>query len=337
MPASPGSVTDVVDRIENAGPLDPVAHAARRLVQAVIQPQALRDALHGVWLGHPVHPVLTDVPMGTWTAAAILDLVPGTGPAAATLIATGCLAAGPTALTGWVDFSELHEQQQRVGVVHAAANITALGCYVASLVARSQGRTLRGKVWSYAGFAAVSVGGYLGGHLAYRQALGVNDAEVTPPPVPAGMAAESVALGRPSRTGGSQQPHRSTASTCWWCGAANTSTSSGTPAHTWPRRCRRAASRWSQVKGASSAPGTSRCSDSPTARSCTARPRRRSRGSRPASWTAQWRSCFPAPDERIDAVDDVHHGLPADRRTDVVDQPRDQPAGRLVGGRSGVR
>ncbi len=186
MSASPGNVTEVVDRIENAGPLDPVANAARRLVQAVIQPQALRDALHGVWLGHPLHPVLTDVPVGTWTAAAILDLVPGTGPATATLIATGCLAAAPTAVTGWVDFSELHEQQQRVALVHAAANLTALGCYVASLAARRRGRTLRGKAWSYAGFAAVSVGGYLGGHLSYRQAAGVNHAESLPHLFPPG-------------------------------------------------------------------------------------------------------------------------------------------------------
>ncbi|HEX3909046.1 MAG TPA: Rieske 2Fe-2S domain-containing protein [Mycobacteriales bacterium] len=186
MPPSPGNVTEVVDRIENAGPLDPVANAARRLVQAVIRPQVLRDALHGVWLGHPLHPMLTDVPIGTWTAAAILDLVPGTGPAAAMLIATGCLAVAPTAVTGWVDFSELHEQQQRVGIVHAAANITALGCYVASLAARSRGRTVRGKAWSYAGFAAVSVGGYLGGHLAYRQAAGVNHAESLPHLFPPG-------------------------------------------------------------------------------------------------------------------------------------------------------
>jgi nitrite reductase/ring-hydroxylating ferredoxin subunit/uncharacterized membrane protein len=186
MPASPGNVTEVVDRIENASPLDPVANAARRVVQAVIRPQVLRDALHGVWLGHPLHPVLTDVPIGTWTAAAILDLVPGTGPAAATLIVTGCLAAVPTAVTGWVDFSELHEQQQRVGLVHAAATITALSCYTASLAARSRGRTLRGKAWSYAGFAAVSAGGYLGGHLAYRQAAGVNHAEQLPHLFPQG-------------------------------------------------------------------------------------------------------------------------------------------------------
>jgi nitrite reductase/ring-hydroxylating ferredoxin subunit/uncharacterized membrane protein len=186
MPATSASVTDVVDRIENAGPLDPLANAARRVVHAVIQPQALRDALHGVWLGHPLHPMLTDVPIGTWTAAAVLDLVPGTGPSAATLIATGCLAAAPTAITGWADFSELHEQQQRVAIVHAAANITALGCYTASLAARGGGRTLRGKAWSYAGFAAMSIGGYLGGHLAYRQAAGVNHAEQIPHLFPQG-------------------------------------------------------------------------------------------------------------------------------------------------------
>ena len=186
MPASTGNVPDVVDRIENAGPLDPVVGAARRLVQAAIQPQALRDALHGVWLGHPLHPMLTDVPIGMWSAAAVLDLVPGTGPAAATLIATGCLSVAPTALSGWVDFSELHEQQQRVAVVHAAAITAALGCYTASLAARGRGKTVRGKVWAYAGFAAMSVGGYLGGHLSFRQAAGVNHAEQIPHLFPQG-------------------------------------------------------------------------------------------------------------------------------------------------------
>jgi nitrite reductase/ring-hydroxylating ferredoxin subunit/uncharacterized membrane protein len=186
MPASSGSVTDVVDRIENAGPLDPVAKVVKRVVDGLLRPQRLRDALHGVWLGHPLHPMLTDVPIGTWTSAAVLDALPGTGPAAGILIATGCAAALPTAVSGWADWSELHEQQQRVGLVHAVANLVGLGCYVGSLSARARGNGSRGKLLAYAGYAAVGVGGYLGGHLAYRQAAGVNHTEQIPHLFPQG-------------------------------------------------------------------------------------------------------------------------------------------------------
>src|SRR4051812_47447828 len=145
MPTSTAPVEQVVDRIEKASPLDPVVKAVRGIVNAALRPQQVRDGLHGVWLGHPLHPVLTDVPIGVWSAAAILDIVPSTGPASATLIATGCVAAVPTAVTGWADWSQLHPPQQRIGVVHAAANVVALTLYSASLVARARGRSFTGK------------------------------------------------------------------------------------------------------------------------------------------------------------------------------------------------
>jgi nitrite reductase/ring-hydroxylating ferredoxin subunit/uncharacterized membrane protein len=176
MSVSASGMTEAVDRLENAGSLDPVVTAVRRVVRATLRRQSVRDALHGVWLGHPLHPTLTDVPIGSWTAAAVLDAVPGMAPASATLIATGCLGYVPTALAGWADWSELDDEQQRVGLVHAAAGAVAFSCYVASLAARTRGNTVRGKVWAYTGFALVSAAGYLGGHLAYRQAAGVNHA-----------------------------------------------------------------------------------------------------------------------------------------------------------------
>jgi nitrite reductase/ring-hydroxylating ferredoxin subunit len=176
MPSPTAPVEHVVERIENGKPLDPVVKAVRSVVSAALRPTALRDALHGVWLGHPLHPVLTDVPIGAWSAAALLDVVPGTGVGASTLIATGCAAAVPTAVTGWADWSQLHPPQQRVGLVHAAANVAGLSLYVASLAARARGRHARGKVLGFAGLGAVLAGGYLGGHLAFRQAAGANHA-----------------------------------------------------------------------------------------------------------------------------------------------------------------
>src|SRR3954447_32096 len=174
MAVSAAPVNDVVDRLEHAGPLDPVVNVVRTIVSKALGPQKVRDVLHGVWLGHPVHPVLTDVPIGMWSAAAVLDLIPGTGPASSVLISTGVAGAGPPAVPGWADWSQLHKPQQRVGVVHAVANVLGLTLYTASLSARMHGRTTRGKALGFLGFGAVMAGGYLGGHLSYRQAAGVN-------------------------------------------------------------------------------------------------------------------------------------------------------------------
>jgi nitrite reductase/ring-hydroxylating ferredoxin subunit len=189
MPTGTAPVDAVVERLEHARPLDPVINAVRTLVSAAIRPRVVSDALHGVWFGHPLHPVLTDVPIGMWSAAAVVDAVPGTGPAASALIATGVASAVPTFVTGWADWSQLHKPHQRVGLVHAAANGIALGLYTASLSARLHGKPLRGRMLGYAGFGAVMAGGYLGGHLAFRQAAGASHNADTADLFPAGWQA----------------------------------------------------------------------------------------------------------------------------------------------------
>ena len=134
-----------------------------------LRPGPARDALNGVWLGHPLHPVLAQAPVGAWLSAAVLDGWPGSrkpGWAAAwpgerrrrrarRLVAFGLAAAAAAALAGAADWSEQHEQQMRVGVVHAAANVTAAGFYGASLLTRkpAASRALR-----LAGLAAVTAG-----------------------------------------------------------------------------------------------------------------------------------------------------------------------------------
>jgi nitrite reductase/ring-hydroxylating ferredoxin subunit/uncharacterized membrane protein len=139
-----------------------------------------RDALHGRWLGHPVHPLLVQLPIGAWTSAAALDLLPGERRSASALVALGLATAGPAAVAGLVDWAELHPEQERVGVVHAAANLGAVALYGASLAARLRGRHRAGRALGFAGLAAIGVGGALGGHLAYRQAAGANHAEHVP-------------------------------------------------------------------------------------------------------------------------------------------------------------
>lgn len=179
---------DSIERLERAKALDrpiqPIADAVQRLVR----PQAVRDALHGVWLGHPLHPALVQVPVGAWASAGVLDLLPGTRVASRVLIATGLASAGPAALAGWVDWSEAHEEQRRVGLVHAVANLTGVALYAASLRARLRGREVRGRLLGGAGLGAVLAGGVLGGHLAYRQATGANHAEDAPHVLPEGWA-----------------------------------------------------------------------------------------------------------------------------------------------------
>ena len=177
---------ELVTRLEDADWLDPAAKKVRKVVKRVIRPKWARDVLHGVPIGHPVHPLAVQVPLGAWISAAVLDALPGNDRAAAVLIGVGTGTAVPSAVAGFTDWTQLHPQQQRVGLVHAAANITATSLYAASLVARAQGRRGSGKVLAYLGLAVVGAGGFLGGHLTYRQAAGVNHSEDVPHRFPSG-------------------------------------------------------------------------------------------------------------------------------------------------------
>ncbi|GGX89512.1 Rieske 2Fe-2S domain-containing protein [Streptomyces minutiscleroticus] len=174
-----GRVLKAVDRLEQYTGADRVVDTLQRAVRALPLGRA-RDAMHGRWLGHPVHPLMVQLPIGCWFSAAILDFLPGRQRAARTLVGTGALAAAPAALTGWVDWAELRPEQQRVGVVHAASNVVAVSLYTGSYVARKRGHNLLGRALGLAGLGAVSVGGALGGHMAYRQASGANHAEDVP-------------------------------------------------------------------------------------------------------------------------------------------------------------
>ncbi|MEU0404093.1 Rieske (2Fe-2S) protein [Streptomyces sp. NPDC006197] len=168
-----------MDRLERAEGLDGVIGRLRDTVRALPLGRG-RDVLHGRWLGHPVHPLMVQVPVGTWLSAALLDIMPGQRRAASALIGVGLAAAAPSALAGWTDWAELQRRQMRVGLVHAAANLAGVGLYAGSLVARSRGRTALGKTLGFAGLSAVGLGGAIGGHLAYRLASGANHAEAVP-------------------------------------------------------------------------------------------------------------------------------------------------------------
>ncbi len=171
---------DSVSVLENATGLDRAVDPLRKGVRALLGTGALRDALHGRWLGHPVHPTVVQLAIGALTSASVLDLLPGNERAAKVLIATGLASAGPATLTGWADWSELHEQQQRVGLVHASANVAGLAVYAVSLAQRLAGNEARGRALGWTGLGLLGLGGFLGGHLSFRQAAGANHAEEVP-------------------------------------------------------------------------------------------------------------------------------------------------------------
>jgi nitrite reductase/ring-hydroxylating ferredoxin subunit/uncharacterized membrane protein len=183
------TVVKPVDRLEDVAALDPFIGQLRRFVRLVIRPRALRDVLHGVPFGHPVHPILVQIPIGAWSSAAVLDALPGNDRASRVLVGMGVAAAVPAAITGSNDWSQLHQQQARVGIIHWAANVAAVGLYTASFVQRTRGRQASGKAFGYLGLAVVSFSGFLGGHMSYRQAVGANHAEDVPHRFPRGWQA----------------------------------------------------------------------------------------------------------------------------------------------------
>jgi nitrite reductase/ring-hydroxylating ferredoxin subunit/uncharacterized membrane protein len=189
----------LISRLEQDSRLDGTVSAGQKAAR-LIRPGKLRDALHGVWLGHPVHPLLVQVASGAWLSASILDFTGADERAARRLVAAGIGAAVPAALAGAADWSEQHEQQMRVGVIHAAGNAVAVSLYAASLARRGPraGRLLR-----LAGLAAVSASGLLGGHISFHLAGGANHAEEVPHLVKPGwqhlMLASDLPEGKPVR------------------------------------------------------------------------------------------------------------------------------------------
>lgn len=143
--------------------------------KALRRPPWLKDALHGVWLGHPLHPGLAQVSYGCFTGAAVFDLTGDRRRVAARLIGCGIASAVPTAVAGLADYADGHEEQQRIGLVHAAANTAALLCYVGSLRRRVQGRP-GGPALALLGYGLMSVSALIGGDLAFRWAVGPNHA-----------------------------------------------------------------------------------------------------------------------------------------------------------------
>jgi nitrite reductase/ring-hydroxylating ferredoxin subunit/uncharacterized membrane protein len=163
--------------LEHTDSLDQLAQPVQEtLKRAIPAGSRLNEALSGTALGHPLHPPLTDVVIGAWTSALVLDFLGGKRGrrAADLLIALGVSAAFPTAAAGLNDWTTLDGSNVRVGVVHGTSNLLATTLFGMSWLARKAGRRQLGRGLALVGFGTVNLGAFLGGHLSFRKAVGVD-------------------------------------------------------------------------------------------------------------------------------------------------------------------
>lgn len=209
--------------------LEPLGDRLQQGIAAMFQAagpagRKIKNALHGTWLGHPLHPVLTDVPLGAWTAALVLDALDarengrwwkprgGFARSADTAIVVGLAGAAGAAITGLNDWQHTSGAPRKVGLAHGLLNTVAVTLYGASLVARARGALGAGRSLSLAGYAATMAAAYLGGDLVYRRRIGVDHAPSVddrwqPPRDWTDVAAESkLADGRPHRVDVASEP-----------------------------------------------------------------------------------------------------------------------------------
>jgi nitrite reductase/ring-hydroxylating ferredoxin subunit/uncharacterized membrane protein len=143
-----------------------------------------KEALAGTWMAHPAHPMLTDVTIGAWTSAAILDVLGGerARPGADFLAGIGIISAVPTALTGLSDLTDIVDPEERsLGTAHALANVGTLALWSLSYVARKAGSRRAAIGLSMAASAVMTGAGFLGGHLSFRKGVGVDQTAFDPP------------------------------------------------------------------------------------------------------------------------------------------------------------
>jgi nitrite reductase/ring-hydroxylating ferredoxin subunit/uncharacterized membrane protein len=174
-----------VENLERQDWLEPLADNLQRAVVAAFQAagetgRRVRDFLHGTWLGHPLHPVLTDVPLGAWTVATVIDLAAGDNGhenrAADAAIGIGVAGALGAAVTGMTDWQHTVAQERRVGLVHGLLNVSATALYATSLALRLRGARTAGRTIGGLGLMVALGAAYLGGHLVYRKRIGVDHA-----------------------------------------------------------------------------------------------------------------------------------------------------------------
>jgi nitrite reductase/ring-hydroxylating ferredoxin subunit/uncharacterized membrane protein len=168
--------------------------------------QNVADALHGTWLGHPVHPILTDFTIGAWGIGAACDAVAlASGDQRAqrlgnSLAKIGLASAVPTALTGLVDYARIQKPAAKTATLHAIINDINIGLYLLSIRERRRGNYRGGAAISLFGMGFVVAASWLGGHLVYSHKVGVDHSDVYGPTdwVPA-VRSDELEVGKPKR------------------------------------------------------------------------------------------------------------------------------------------
>lgn len=143
----------------------------------------IRNVLHGSFLGHPFHAMISDVPTGAWATAMVLDSGDALfgkqelGPGADAAITFGLAGASLAAVSGLADWKHTKDGTQHTGLVHGMFNLTAAGCYLSSLLLRRSGARGVGQIMSTVGFGLTLAGAYLGGELVFDRMVAVTRAE----------------------------------------------------------------------------------------------------------------------------------------------------------------
>lgn len=194
-----------VRQLESMEALDPAAGAIGKAVRDNVGNGSLKAALSGTWLGHAVHPMLTDVVIGSFTSASMLDVLGRDSDAASRrLIGLGLLAYLPTAAAGindWADTEVTDDGIRRVGLIHAVCNAVGASLYALSWRARRRGARRLGAAFGLAGMTVMTAGGYLGGHLSMTKGVGPAETVFDQGPTDWTPAADASLLrsGRPVR------------------------------------------------------------------------------------------------------------------------------------------
>jgi nitrite reductase/ring-hydroxylating ferredoxin subunit/uncharacterized membrane protein len=175
-----------VQAIERQGWLDPLGDRLQPAVAGLYRAggetgRVIRDMLHGTWLGHPLHPVLTDIPLGAWTVALVLDAMDngrgrGFSRTADASIGLGLAGAVGAAATGLTDWHHTANGDRRTGLVHGLLNTAATALYAGSFLLRRRGSRAAGQGLAGAGFLLAVGAAYLGGHLVFGRRVGVDRA-----------------------------------------------------------------------------------------------------------------------------------------------------------------
>jgi len=174
-----------IDFIENQEWLDEAANAIQPVIIGAFKAggeagQKIKNFLHGTWLGHPLHPALTDVPIGSWTVAAVLDTIELTGnknykSGADAAITIGIAGALGSAVSGLTDWTATTKKRRKVGLVHGLLNLTATCLYTTSAILRQRSDSRRAAItFAMIGYGVTTVAAYLGGHLVFDEQTGVN-------------------------------------------------------------------------------------------------------------------------------------------------------------------